>query len=91
MQETNWHRSHSRYAEFSSLHVVDPTVTGMGTLCVVRRGSWRVPSRGQRSAYRFGVGPGFRSFNLGFRLLSAAAPSSINCRIRAFKPGVAMS
>jgi formylglycine-generating enzyme required for sulfatase activity len=52
--------------------MVDPIGPATGTYRVGRGGSWFYPARDLRSACRSGGAPGFRDFNLGFRLLSSA-------------------
>ncbi|MBM3288248.1 MAG: hypothetical protein FJY88_13005, partial [Candidatus Eisenbacteria bacterium] len=48
--------------------VTDPTGPGSGSNRVERGGSWLVNARYCRSAYRSLHTPGYRSYNLGFRL-----------------------
>jgi formylglycine-generating enzyme required for sulfatase activity len=52
--------------------VEDPIGPTQGSLRVVRGGSWLSPARSLRTACRDGNDPGYRDFNLGFRLLSSA-------------------
>jgi len=46
----------------------DPQGPVAGASRVIRGGSWYIHSRNARASIRYGYGPGFRSFNLGFRL-----------------------
>jgi len=52
--------------------VEDPIGPTVGTLRVIRGGCWPHPAGSLRSACRFRDVPGFRSNDLGFRLLSSA-------------------
>jgi formylglycine-generating enzyme required for sulfatase activity len=60
------------YAEFTKASVTDPVGASRGTTRVFRGGCWYDSARGLRSACRFRFGPGLRSLDLGFRLLSSA-------------------
>ena len=46
----------------------DPQGPGAGASRVIRGGSWYIHSRNARASIRYGYSPGFRGFNLGFRL-----------------------
>jgi len=48
--------------------VTDPTGPESGVVCVLRGGSWILGGWYARSAFRSRGRPGFRNFNLGFRL-----------------------
>ncbi|MDC7224493.1 MAG: formylglycine-generating enzyme family protein [Spirochaetales bacterium] len=52
-----------------SLHTIDPTGTEKGSLRTVRGGSWYQQARDCRSASRYANYPGYRSDNLGFRIV----------------------
>ena len=52
--------------------VEDPVGPTKGTSRVFRGGSWNIPARYLRSACRNWIVPGFRVYDLGFRLLSSA-------------------
>ena len=60
------------YGEYPAECVVDPTGPTQGTTRVIRGGSWGLPARDLRSACRGRYDPGFRNYDLGFRLLSSA-------------------
>ena len=55
------------YGDYPSGSVTDPTGATSGSNRVFRGGGWRDEARLSRSAYRYQVGPGFRSVILGFR------------------------
>jgi len=52
--------------------VTNPLGLPSGSLRVFRGGSWRDGAAGCRSAFRFGVVPGVRGLNVGFRLALSA-------------------
>jgi formylglycine-generating enzyme required for sulfatase activity len=54
---------------YAAAAVADPKGPASGADRVYRGGSWLYPAGDCRSAFRGGFGPGFRSFNLGFRLV----------------------
>jgi formylglycine-generating enzyme required for sulfatase activity len=56
------------YGEYSSDAVTDPPGDDGGSFRVGRGGSWSLPARLCRSAYRYGRAPGFRLYVLGFRV-----------------------
>ena len=47
---------------------LNPMVENGGSSRVIRGGSWDSAAEGCRSAYRFWLSPGFRFFNIGFRV-----------------------
>jgi formylglycine-generating enzyme required for sulfatase activity len=62
--EDEWHDSYESAPSDSRAWVDDPR----GTFRVVRGGSWKGIARYCRSAYRTSNEPGYRDFDLGFRL-----------------------
>jgi formylglycine-generating enzyme required for sulfatase activity len=58
-------------APYEARELVDPTGPARGESRVIRGGSWRLPARNARSAYRNGIHPGLRYGPLGFRLARA--------------------
>ena len=69
-----WEWCSDWYGEYSPAPQVDPTGPPMGSLRVMRGGSWSSSARSVRSACRYWHDPGIRILNLGFRLLSSASP-----------------
>jgi len=57
------------YGNYSSGSQTDPVGASSGTSRVVRGGSWAGDAENVRSANRFSNSPGYRYFNLGFRLV----------------------
>ena len=49
--------------------VTDPAGPSSGSYRVIRGGSWSNGARHCRASYRYNNSPGFRSTDLGFRLL----------------------
>ena len=54
--------------DYSTENQSDPTGVSTGSIRVNRGGSWRNYPRGLRVSDRFGNGPSFRFYDLGFRL-----------------------
>ena len=69
-----WEWCEDWYGEYSAERITDPTGSSEGALRVFRGGGFGSPARYLRSACRFRDAPGYRSFTLGFRLLSSARP-----------------
>jgi formylglycine-generating enzyme required for sulfatase activity len=70
-----WEWCEDWYGEYSAERITDPTGSSEGALRVFRGGGFGSPARYLRSACRFRDAPGYRSFTLGFRLLSSARPA----------------
>jgi len=66
-----WEWCHDWYEDYPVGEVVDPFGPTTGSSRVYRGGCWGRPSRFCRSAYRGWDAPGFRFFNLGFRVVLA--------------------
>ena len=62
---------HDWYGNYPGGEVVDPFGPATGAGRVSRGGCWYYPSRDCRSAIRVRYAPGFRHFNLGFRVVLA--------------------
>lgn len=62
------------YGDYKEERVVDPRGPDNASSRVFRGGSWDYSAVGCRSAYRSRFGPGYRHYNLGFRV--AAVPPS---------------
>jgi formylglycine-generating enzyme required for sulfatase activity len=56
------------YGNYPDGEVIDPKGLDSGDNRVVRGGSWSNDGGYVRSAIRFGIEPGFRNYNIGFRL-----------------------
>ena len=56
------------YGDYPSGSMTDPEGPSMGSLRVLRGGSWDFLARGCRSANRSWLTPPFRGINIGFRL-----------------------
>jgi formylglycine-generating enzyme required for sulfatase activity len=67
-----WEWCEDWYGEYTAERVADPVGPSKGTARVIRGGCWFYPARLLRSACRFGLDPGSRDYDLGFRLLSSA-------------------
>ena len=63
-----WEWCQDWYDDYPSGPVTDPQGPVTGSLRVIRGGSWNGSARVARSANRGNGAPGFRDFNLGFRL-----------------------
>jgi formylglycine-generating enzyme required for sulfatase activity len=63
-----WQWCQDWYGDYSQKDVVDPLGTGKGERRVRRGGSWAYYPQTCRSAFRSGIGPGYRSGDVGFRL-----------------------
>ena len=63
-----WEWCSDWYGDYPSGSVVDPTGARSGSYRVYRGGSWLNHARYCRSAYRLWLTPGYRWYNLGFRL-----------------------
>jgi formylglycine-generating enzyme required for sulfatase activity len=63
----DWHGG-----DYPSGSVTDPTGAAVGSLRVIRGGSWLIISDYCRSAYRYGHSPVFRYHSLGFRVLRSS-------------------
>ena len=68
-----WEWCSDWFGDYPSGSVTDPTGATSGSDRVCRGGSWSLEAGGCRSAFRNGVGPGFRNYSLGFR--SVLSPS----------------
>ena len=64
-----WEWCQDRYGRYDSSSQVNPTGANSGSYRVYRGGSWSFTARGCRSSYRFNYSPGYRNYNLGFRLV----------------------
>lgn len=64
-----WEWCQDWYSIYPAEPVTDPKGPSSGTHRVSKGGSWRSASRFCRSAHRFGVDPGYRRYNRGFRLV----------------------
>ena len=67
-----WEWCSDWYGDYPSGSVTDPAGPASGDNRVIRGGSWNCDARYCRSAIRGGYGPGFRFYNLGFRLAASA-------------------
>ena len=65
--------THDWYGSYQEGNVVDPMVSEEGTFRVFRGGGWDFVAAFCRPAYRFTIGPTYRSSFIGFRL--ALSPS----------------
>jgi len=63
-----WEWCRDWYGDYPTGSVTDPTGATSGTYRVSRGGGWSSNARGCRSADRSYGGPGFRGYDLGFRL-----------------------
>ena len=63
-----WEWCQDRLGPYGSEHVIDPVGPDMGSLRVLRGGSWSDYACDVRAATRFAYGPSFRSDYVGFRL-----------------------
>ena len=61
--------------EYSSNSATDPVGPSTGSLRVFRGGRWSGYAQFCRSAYRYGIWPGYRSHSLGFRLVLSPGDS----------------
>jgi len=65
-----WEWCEDRYGAYKNLNIVqNPISATTGSLRVLRGGSWDFDARRCRSASRNDLGPTFRDFNCGFRLV----------------------
>ena len=64
-----WEWCQDWYGRYDSSSQVNPTGANSGSYRVYRGGSWSFTARGCRSSYRFNYSPGYRNYNLGFRLV----------------------
>ena len=64
-----WEWMQDWYGDYPGGTVTDPIGYPVGSYRVVRGGGWNSHARNCRSAYRYYVAPGFRHYDLGFRLL----------------------
>ena len=76
-----WEWCSDRYAEKLVGAIVDPDGPETGPSRVIRGGSWLYIARYVRSSYRRRDDPGFRSHDLGFRLLSSASSGPVAERV----------
>jgi len=66
-----WEWCEDWYGHYPSAEATDPTGFSSGSGRVFRGGGWNNGAVSCRSAYRYGVAPGSRGGNLGFRLVVA--------------------
>ena len=69
------------YSDYLLDDLTDPQGPDSGSSRVVRGGGWFVSARDVRSACRSRFVPGFRSHDLGFRVLSSASPGPVAERV----------
>ncbi len=67
-----WEWTQDWYANYSSGSQRDPVGAASGSARVFRGGCWSDVGQSLRSAFRYSWGPGFRNFNVGFRLVRTA-------------------
>jgi formylglycine-generating enzyme required for sulfatase activity len=70
--EDDYHNSYDGAPTDGSAWVDSPRAAGR----VIRGGSWNDDARSCRSASRLGVAPGFRDYDIGFRLARSVALGS---------------
>ena len=70
-----WEWCRDWYGDYPGGTVTDPAGPSQGSLRVCRGGSWYNVASRCRSALRDGYYPGYRIYDLGFRLVLAPAPS----------------
>jgi len=64
-----WEWVQDWYGDYPTGSVTDPQGPGSGSNRVFRGGGWINNAQGARSAFRIGVSPGGRYYDLGFRLV----------------------
>ena len=64
-----WEWAQDWYGDYPGGAVTDPQGPSAGLYRVLRGGSWRYLARGCRASDRYGLAPGHRFYDLGFRLL----------------------
>ena len=71
-----WQWCQDGMREYKSVYAEDP-VGPDSAVRVLRGGSWFNDARFSRAAFRIGLDPGFRDFNVGFRVALAAPPPTV--------------
>jgi sulfatase modifying factor 1 len=69
-----WEWCHDWYGDYPAGAVRDPRGPDSGANRVLRGGCWNYYAGDCRSAFRFGLGPGFRYSNFGLRVACSAPP-----------------
>ena len=67
-----WEWCQDWFGDYPSEAVKNPKGPSLGTERVVRGGSWNTPERFCRTAFRYGITPGNRNGDMGFRLVMDA-------------------